>query len=52
MTEFTDQKLIELYNKNEDFQSLYAMKCIDLNTKSGTIQFQFDIDKRIILKDC
>mgnify|MGYP001260481816 FL=1 len=46
MTKFTDQQLIELYNKNENFQSLYAMKCIDLDTKSGTIQFEFDIDKK------
>ena len=43
MTKFTDQQLIELYNKNENFQSLYAMKCVDLDTKSGTIQFEFDI---------
>ena len=33
MTKFTDQQLIELYNKNENFQSLYAMKCVDLDTK-------------------
>ena len=46
MTKFTDQQLIELYNKNENFQSLYEMKCIDLDTKSGTIQFEFNIDKK------
>ena len=49
MTEFTDQQLIELYNKNETFQSLYSMKCIDLDTKRGTIQFEFDIDKKYSL---
>ncbi|MDB9955450.1 PaaI family thioesterase [Pelagibacterales bacterium] len=43
---FTDQDLIERYNKNENFQSLYDMKCIDLNTKDGTIQFEFNIDKK------
>lgn len=46
MPNFTDQELINLYNKNENFQSLYKMKCIDLNTKDGTIEFEFDIEKK------
>ena len=46
MSNFTDQELINLYNKNENFQSLYKMKCIDLNTNDGTIEFEFDIEKK------
>ena len=46
MPNFTDQELINLYNKNENFQSLYKMKCIDLNTNDGTIEFEFDIEKK------
>ena len=46
MSNFTDQELINLYNKNENFQSLYKMKCIDLNTNDGTIQFEFDIENK------
>ena len=46
MPNFTDQELIDLYNKNENFQSLYKMKCIDLNTNDGTIEFEFDIEKK------
>ena len=46
MPNFTDQELINLYNKNENFQSLYKMKCIDLNTNDGTIQFEFDIENK------
>jgi uncharacterized protein (TIGR00369 family) len=46
MPNFTDQELINLYNKNENFQSLYKMKCIDLNTNNGTIEFEFDIEKK------
>ena len=46
MSKFTDQELINLYNKNENFQSLYSMKCIDLNTNEGTVQFEFDIEKK------
>ena len=46
MHNFTDQELINLYNKNENFQSLYKMKCTDLNTNNGTIEFEFDIEKK------
>ena len=47
MKKFTDQELIELYNKNEKFfNSLYDMKCVDLNTEEGTIQFEFNISKK------
>ena len=46
MPNFTDQELINLYNKNENFQSLYKMKCIGLNTNDGTIEFEFDIEKK------
>ena len=46
MTEFTDQQLIKLYNKNESFTSMYDMKCIALNTEEGTAEFLFDIDKK------
>ena len=46
MPNFNDQELINLYNKNENFQSLYKMKCIDLNTNDGTIEFEFDIEKK------
>ena len=47
MNEISDQDLIELYNKNENFTSLYDMKCIGLNTEDGTIQFLFNIDKKV-----
>jgi uncharacterized protein (TIGR00369 family) len=46
MNEMSDQDLIELYNKNENFTSLYDMKCIDLNSEDGTIKFLFNIDKK------
>jgi|TARA_B110000093_G_C12813257_1_gene343741 uncharacterized protein (TIGR00369 family) len=47
MKKFTDQELIELYNKNEKFfNSLYDMRCVDLNTEEGTIQFEFNISKK------
>ena len=46
MKKFTDQELMELYNKNENFTSLYNMKCTDLNTTDGKVQFSFDIDKK------
>ena len=47
MPNFTDQELINLYNKNENFQSLYKMKCIDLNTNDGTNEIEIDIEKKL-----
>ena len=46
MKQFTDQELIELYNTNENFTSLYNMKCVNLNTEEGTVEFLFNIDKK------
>ena len=46
MKKFTDQELMELYNKNENFTSLYNMKCTDLNTTEGTVKFSFNIDQK------
>jgi uncharacterized protein (TIGR00369 family) len=46
MKKFKDLEIIQLYNKNETFQSLYDMKCIELNTDAGTIRFEFNIDKK------
>jgi uncharacterized protein (TIGR00369 family) len=46
MKNISDKELIDLYNKNENFTSLYNMKCVDLNTNEGTVKFLFDIDKK------
>ena len=46
MKNISDKELIDLYNKNENFTSLYNMKCVDLNTNKGTVTFLFDIDKK------
>ena len=46
MNKISDQEILELYNKNESFTSLYDMKCIALNTEEGTAEFLFDIDKK------
>ena len=46
MNKISDQEILELYNKNENFTSLYDMKCIALNTEEGTAEFLFDIDKK------
>ena len=46
MKNISDKELIDLYNKNENFTSLYNMKCVDLNTNEGTVTFLFDIDKK------
>ena len=46
MKNISDKELIDLYNKNENFTSLYNMKCIDLDTNEGTVTFLFDIDKK------
>lgn len=46
MKEISDKELIDLYNKNEIFTSLYSMKCVDLNTDAGTVTFLFNIDKK------
>ena len=46
MSKISDQEILELYNKNESFTSLYDMKCIALNTEEGTAEFLFDIDKK------
>ena len=46
MNKISDQEIIELYNKNESFTSLYDMKCITLNTEEGTAEFLFNIDKK------
>ena len=46
MKNISDKELIDLYNKNENFTSLYNMKCIDLDTNEGTVTFMFDIDKK------
>ena len=46
MNKISDQEILELYNKNESFTSLYDMKCITLNTEEGTAEFLFNIDKK------
>ena len=46
MNKISDQEILELYNKNESFTSLYDMKCIALNTEEGTAEFLFDINKK------
>ena len=46
MNKISDQELLELYNKNENFTSLYEMKCVALNTEQGTAEFLFNIDKK------
>ena len=46
MNRVTDEELLDLYNKNESFTSLYDMKCIALNTERGTAEFLFNINKK------
>ena len=46
MNKISDQEILELYNKNESFTSLYDMKCIALNTEEGTAEFLFDINEK------